>query len=852
MKHMKRWLLYCLIGIASVCQASLTVNNGGGATNITSTSAWLHATVVSTGAADPGVYIFYGTNNAGSNTAGWITTNYLGLCTQTTYRIQATGLPNAILHYYRVYATNGSETNWSSISALFRTLSAPTSVPAASVESVTVDTNDMVKHPTNLWVANKTNIIIGIGALTNVTYGTTSASAYRGDWGNAVSSDLDTAEATVSLHTGQIGAISQHVDLIQSAQTAVSNQVNINTTNALLLTGIRAMQSNLNMGGFSITNVADSSIVFTNGQSLTAAKIVLYDLYQGQIGSVSQHVDLVQSAQTAISNQVDLHTGQIGAISNDLNTAESTIDLHTSQIGAVSNQADVARAIADGLNSQSTTWATVVNKLNLAGGVMTGPLTNNSLIAGNGAGITNLAANYFQTAIPVTTTNLLTVGTLSAHTNFFGAANIFCGAFDIQTLAWRDYGNFVLGNFYDCPMDIGANGNMIMGRGVQDSIFITNVYGSIALPDNSGNILITNDASIVLGNGNSLGSRSILADIISARNSLRGNGAAVSNVNATNATSLGSILASTWSSSTSAINTAVNGHITADGVTNPAQLTALGFVTNPLSANLDVNNKELTNVTAITLGGDRQTAWPVATVSGTNWSKYIALQNINGGGFVYSNASYKGDGANLTNILSSGVILTNYPKLTDGAVTNPVGANINLNGKDVTNAGVVWGTNLRITGSSPTTGAVMIATNSLGETTWNVYPKIAAENTTAFTMANSTWTKIAFPTTLRQISGTWDGTNWTPGVIGWIAVNSLVTLDTRALTGRTMIMLRKNNIGYQYQHETYLSASAAAVVSGSFLDYCDINTNSYSIWVNTIVGSTTTNSDAYFFGVVNP
>jgi hypothetical protein len=156
-------------------RAALTINNGGGATNITSTSAWITATVASTGAANPVLFSYWGTNDGSTNVSGWLNTNSFGVSTQAAYSFQATGLSGSTIYYFRAYATNSSETNWASYSSQFITLTTPTSAPPSSVQTVTVDTNDVLKHPTNFFLVNSNLIKTAIGYSsdtdTNATWG---------------------------------------------------------------------------------------------------------------------------------------------------------------------------------------------------------------------------------------------------------------------------------------------------------------------------------------------------------------------------------------------------------------------------------------------------------------------------------------------------------------------------------------------------------------------------------------------------------------------------------------------------------------------------------------------------------
>ena len=154
-------LFYAFIISAALAISSsgaLLINNGGGATNITATSAWVTATIVSTGAANPYLYVYWGTNDGSTNASSWGNTNSIGSVTQTSYSVQVTDLSAFSIYYHRAFATNSSTTNWAAYSAQFITLFSPTSAPAPSTRGVSVDTNGVLKNPTNFWTANSTGI----------------------------------------------------------------------------------------------------------------------------------------------------------------------------------------------------------------------------------------------------------------------------------------------------------------------------------------------------------------------------------------------------------------------------------------------------------------------------------------------------------------------------------------------------------------------------------------------------------------------------------------------------------------------------------------------------------------------
>ena len=98
---MRKLLTILMLAFPLVGLAALTVNNGGGPTNITSTSAWLRVSVTTAGDANPTVYAFWGANNASTNLT-WANTNNFGVCTVGTYSVQASGLTRGTLYHYPV------------------------------------------------------------------------------------------------------------------------------------------------------------------------------------------------------------------------------------------------------------------------------------------------------------------------------------------------------------------------------------------------------------------------------------------------------------------------------------------------------------------------------------------------------------------------------------------------------------------------------------------------------------------------------------------------------------------------------------------------------------------------------
>ncbi|MEM7394967.1 MAG: LamG domain-containing protein, partial [Verrucomicrobiota bacterium] len=79
------------------------------ATGITTNGATLNGSLISTGNAPTWVYVYYGTNDAGTNAMGWDNTNFFGtnmLNPPALYAFPATGLTSSVRYYYRYFVIN--------------------------------------------------------------------------------------------------------------------------------------------------------------------------------------------------------------------------------------------------------------------------------------------------------------------------------------------------------------------------------------------------------------------------------------------------------------------------------------------------------------------------------------------------------------------------------------------------------------------------------------------------------------------------------------------------------------------------------------------------------------------------
>jgi hypothetical protein len=158
---------------------------------------------------------------------------------------------------------------------------------------------------------------------------------------------------------------------------------------------------------------------------------------------------------------------------------------------------------------------------------------------------------------------------------------------------------------------------------------------------------------------------------------------------------------------------------------------------------------------------------------------------------------------------------------------------------------------LQVTGGSPTNGAVLVATNGAGQGKWMVYPKIFARKTTTVNSGLSTF--LTFDTVDQQIGGVWDGTNWTPGVVGWMTINVAYKWGAAAYDSLSRLSLYKNSVmmGWGIQHPINQTG-------GSFGQTWCINndnvTNKWTVFLDTPVANTNS-TDAYtcfFAGSISP
>jgi hypothetical protein len=100
-----------------------TITYDGGASNVSSTFAWLNANLLGTGGVPTTVRIFWDTaSDKGTSQTAWAYTNDFGVLPVGLCSNQASGLSASTLYYYRAYATNSVGQSWSDVTN-FTTLS---------------------------------------------------------------------------------------------------------------------------------------------------------------------------------------------------------------------------------------------------------------------------------------------------------------------------------------------------------------------------------------------------------------------------------------------------------------------------------------------------------------------------------------------------------------------------------------------------------------------------------------------------------------------------------------------------------------------------------------------------------
>jgi hypothetical protein len=99
-----------------------TVDNAGGATNVTPSSADLNGTLISTGSFDTAVIAYWGSSDGGTNASAWAHTNtWDAPRSPGGFTASVTDLSSNTTYYYRFAATNQAGPGWAATSTNFIT-----------------------------------------------------------------------------------------------------------------------------------------------------------------------------------------------------------------------------------------------------------------------------------------------------------------------------------------------------------------------------------------------------------------------------------------------------------------------------------------------------------------------------------------------------------------------------------------------------------------------------------------------------------------------------------------------------------------------------------------------------------
>jgi hypothetical protein len=233
-------------------------------------------------------------------------------------------------------------------------------------------------------------------------------------------------------------------------------------------------------------------------------------------------------------------------------------------------------------------------------------------------------------------------------------------------------------------------------------------------------------------------------------------------------------------------------------------------------------------------GAQGAAASNLAYIASTNAeaARVIATNKYpNASGIASSNLAYSAStNAEAARVLAAAALPTNdagYQNLLTNTATKAQGATADAAlPKSSTNALAV--TALQVTGGSPTNGALFRATNSVGQGTWVILPKVDAASSAAQIFNPSAL--VVWNTTNQVYGGLWDGTYWTPG-IGWVRINAQVLfLHSSCADGkRAQLFLSKNGGDWLYGELAVKAAGHNLIPTGNWLFYNNEATNRFAI-----------------------
>jgi hypothetical protein len=105
-----------------------TIDNDGGASTVTSSSATLNGNLTSTGNVATTVFVYWGANDGGTDRSGWSNSVTLGVRAAGMASNVVSSLSAGTTYYYRFYATNSAGQGWAPSTTNFNSLGALTTI----------------------------------------------------------------------------------------------------------------------------------------------------------------------------------------------------------------------------------------------------------------------------------------------------------------------------------------------------------------------------------------------------------------------------------------------------------------------------------------------------------------------------------------------------------------------------------------------------------------------------------------------------------------------------------------------------------------------------------------------------
>jgi hypothetical protein len=293
----------------------------------------------------------------------------------------------------------------------------------------------------------------------------------------------------------------------------------------------------------------------------------------------------------------------------------------------------------------------------------------------------------------------------------------------------------------------------------------------------------------------------------------------------------------TLETSTNDLNSRVG---TIEGVTNAIVYTNTPNYTNAVAKSAKWDASEINIGTASTVADSYGIAIGWNAISAGNGG--IAIGAISeSGGTELSVAIGKGAKAS-NNAVAIGAYVRN-----DEPGSTKLSGNLNMSGAVVSNASLVQATtgtlaNLTITGGTPTNGAVWVATNTNGQGTWSVPSAVYAQvGWGPFTVAYGGNVNVGYSNLVYNVGGAFDGTNWTPGALGWYAFDGSVCLDTiDSDVGAMVSLILMKNASALITRDYHLGKTRSSVTLSCVI-YNNHVTNSYNFNLYNASGRTLTN-----------